>query len=912
MTPERHHKAGNLYHAVLEMGPEARAAFLDEACGADDELRREAESLLRAHDRVGDYFAAPALDVAARLLAARQNLSLAGQDLSHYRVLSLIGAGGMGEVYLAEDTRLGRKVALKLLPREFTGDPERVRRFELEARSASSLNHPNIMTIFEVGQVDGRHFIATEYIDGQTLRERLSASPLEVSEALDVAAQIASALEAAHAAGIVHRDIKPENVIVRRDGLVKVLDFGLAKLTESRSHGTDSDAAIEVSEESTAGLVLGTVSYMSPEQARGLKVDARSDNFSLGVVLYEMLAGRSAFEGETPSDVMAAILQSEPLPLVQFAQNVPAELERIVSKALRKDRDERYQTASELSGDLKSLKQELEVEARLMRSLLLDTDSGRVTTKSDDQAAVETVYQSNATTGDVSSANTRSSAEYLVSQIKRRKRAALLAAAGVLVAVASVASFFSPASGGDAIDSVAVLPFVNVNGDPNTESLSDGISDSIINSLSRLPNLNVKSLNAVLRYKGQQIDPLAVGRDLNVKAVLMGRLTKQGDDLAISTELVDVRDNRRLWGEQYSRKLSDIIVVQGEISRQISDGLRLRLTGEERKLLAKQYTENPEANSLYNVGNYYFRQHTKEAYEGSTESFKQAIKIDPNYALAYARLARTYLFMISRGFLPPKEYEQNAEWAALKAVQLDDTLAEAHAALGGHKFINFDWVGVEKEIKRALELDPNSSQANSAYSDYLRAVGRADEALPYEIRSRELDSSPDRGEAAFGHFLARDYDKAIELYRKNLDEKPDNSHAQVLLGEAYVAKGMPAEGVAEMEKGVRLDASLAKTPERWDRYPLLAYGYAAAGRRDEALKILDEQQKLGKQRYVSPYNFAIIYTGLGDKDRAFEWLTKCVDQRILIIQHLKSRPLFDPLRSDPRYVEVLRKMNLTP
>ncbi|HTF37625.1 MAG TPA: protein kinase [Blastocatellia bacterium] len=917
MTPERYREAGHLYHAALEIEPEARAAFLDGACGEDEELRREAEALLRAHDKVGNYFAAPALEVAAGLLAGRPNLSLAGQTLSHYRVLSLIGAGGMGEVYLAEDTRLGRKVALKLLPKEFTEDPDRVRRFELEARAASSLNHPNIVTIFEVGQVDGRHFIATEYIDGRTLRERLSGGQLKVREALDVAAQIASALEAAHEAGIVHRDIKPENVIVRRDGLVKVLDFGLAKLAERQSGSAGSEATTVEGVNTTPGMVLGTVSYMSPEQARGLTVDARSDNFSLGVVMYEMVAGRCAFVGATPSDVMAAILQNEPLPLARFAQNVPAELERIVAKALCKDREERYQTASELSVDLKSLRQELEVEARLNRSVHADGKSKRITTTSGSQAAVERVYESVATTGDVATARTTSSGEYLVSEIKRHKRVAILPAAAV-VAVAAIAYFFYPTSGGyptsgrDAIDSIAVLPFVNASADPKAEYLSDGISDSLINSLSRLPNLKVISLNRVLRYKGQQVDPQAVGRELNVKAVLMGRLTQQGDGLSISTELVDVRDNRRLWGEQYSSKLSGILVVQGEIARQISDGLRLRLTGEEKKQLAKRYTENTDAYLLYSVGNYFYRQNTKEAFEKSIESFNQAIKIDPNYALAYAGLARTYQFMISRGFSPPKEYEQTVERAALKALQLDDTLAEAHASLGDHKFINFDWVGAEKEIKRALELDPNSSQGNSSYASYLTGIGRADEALPYAIRARELGSMPDRGEAAFAYYLARQYDKAIELYRKNLEKKPDNAHAHILLGEAYVAKGMPAEGVAETQNGMALDATLDKTPERWDRYPLLAYAYAAAGRRDEALKILDEQQRLAKQRYVSPYNFAIIYTGLGDKDRAFEWLTKCVEQRILIIFHLKSRPLFDALRSDPRYADLLRKMNLTP
>ena len=484
-------------------------------------------------------------------------------------------------------------------------------------------------------------------------------------------------------------------------------------------------------------------------------------------------------------------------------------------------------------------------------------------------------------------------------------------AVAVIIAVAAVAYFFYPARGDEAIDSVAVLPFVNTGGDPNTEYLSEGISDSIINSLSRLPNLKVNSLNSVLRYKGQQIDPREVGRALNVRAVLVGRMTQRGENLAISAELVGVSDNRRLWGAQYSRKLSDILAVQGEIAREISEGLQLRLTSEEKKRLAKQHTENTDAYLLYSLGNYYYRQNTKEAFEKSIESFEQVIKIDPNYALAYAGLARTYQFMGSRGFSSPKEYEQKVEWAALKALQIDDTLAEAHVSLGGHKFYNFDWVGAEKEFKRALELDPNSSQANEAYSIYLRTVRGADEGLPYAIRARELDSMPDRGEAAFPYFLARQYDKAIELYRKGL-EKKDNAHAHILLGEAYVAKGMPAEGVAEMQKGMVLDATLAKTPERWDRYPLLAYAYAVAGRRDEALKILDEQQRLAKQRYVSPYNFAIIYTGLGDKDRAFEWLTKCVEQRTLIIFHLKSRPLFDPLRSDPRYRDLLRRMNLEP
>jgi tetratricopeptide (TPR) repeat protein len=395
--------------------------------------------------------------------------------------------------------------------------------------------------------------------------------------------------------------------------------------------------------------------------------------------------------------------------------------------------------------------------------------------------------------------------------------------------------------------------------------------------------------------------------------VLISRMSQQGEDLTIHTELVDVRDDSVLWAGHYNRKRSDILAVEGEIAREISEGLRLRLTGQEKQQLAKQYTQDTEAYLFYSLGNYSFRQNTKEAFEKSLESFAEAIKIDPTYALAYAGLARTYQMMAARGFGPAKEYEQKVEWAALKALQLDETLAEAHTFLGVIQFSNFDWSSAEREIKRALELDPNSAQANSAYFYYLAGVGRANEGLPYAIRSQELDPFPGPGELAFAYFLARQYDKAIELYRKALEKRPDNAHAHILLGEVYLAKGMIAEGVAEMQKGLALDASLAKTPERWDRYPLLAYAYAMADRRGEALQILEEQKRLAKQRFVSPYGFAIIYTGLGDKDKAFEWLTKCAEQRTRPLAfHLTSRTLFDPLRSDSRYAVLLGHMNLRP
>ncbi|MEP6922207.1 MAG: FlgO family outer membrane protein [bacterium] len=893
MTPERWEQIKPLFHAALEHEPAQRPTFLARVCADDGPLRHELQSLLESHEQAESFIETPASDVAAELLAEDQPGLGAGQMVGPFRIAKVLARGGMGEVYLADDSRLGRKVALKLLPPQFTVNADRVRRFEQEARAASALNHPNIVTIHEIGKTESLHFIATEFVEGETLRQHMANAQMKLDEVLNIATQIASALAAAHAAGIMHRDIKPENVMIRPDGYVKVLDFGLAKLVEQKN---TSFLGLREPTQSAAGLILGTVSYMSPEQAKGERLDERTDIFSFGVVVYEMLAGQTPFAGESMSETFANLINAEPRPLSGSAQNVPDELKRIVVKTLCKSRDGRYQTVNDVLTDL----EQLDVGARLKRHIPSDANGGDRTRTNGGQTA------------DLALARPTSSAASLMNSVARHGRGVALAAAGMVLTVAAIAYFSHSAKSSGAIDSVAVMPFVNANADPSAEYLSEGISDSLINSLSRLPNLKVKSLNSVLRYKGQEVDPQKVGREQNVRAVLIGRMTQQGDDVTISAELVDVSDNRRLWGGQYRRKRSDIVVVQNEIAGEITNGLRLRLTAEEKKLLAGQQTQNSDAFLLYSLGNYYFRKNTKEGFEKSIESFNQAIQIDPNYALAYAGLAGTYQFMGTRGFSHPKEYEQKVEWAALKALQLDETLAEAHVFLGVHKFYDFDWTGAEKEIKRALELDPNSSQANDAYWVYLGALGRADEGLPYELRSRELDSTPDRGQAAFAYFLARQYDKAIELYGKNLEKKPDNAHAHILLGEAYVAKGMPAAGVAEMEKGLALDATLAKTPERWDRYPLLAYAYAAAGRRAEALRILGEQQRLAKQRFVSPYNFAIIYTGLGDKDQAFESLRKSVEQHTLILVHLKSRPLFDPLRSDSRYAELLRRMNLEP
>jgi len=503
----------------------------------------------------------------------------------------------------------------------------------------------------------------------------------------------------------------------------------------------------------------------------------------------------------------------------------------------------------------------------------------------------------------------------LVGEITRHKRGLALATAAIVIAVTAVAYFYITgssyfATSDEAIDSVAVLPFVNVNADPNTEYLSDGISDSIINSLSRLPNLKVMSLNAVLPYKGKQLDSQAIGRELNVRAVLIGRLTKQGDILVISTELVDVRDNRRLWGEQYSRKLSDLLVVEAEIAQEISENLRLRLTGEERKQLAKRYTDNSEAYQLYLLGQYHLRKLSKEGFAKALEYFEQAINKDPAYAPPYVGVAGIYGHLGLRGLMPPKEAQQKAESATRKALQLDDTLAEAHASLGYINKRDWDWRGADKEFKRALELNPGSANANLLYSTYLRDIGRPDEALVYAKRAYEIDGPLPTSILNLGgaYSNARQYDQAIELFLKAIEMDPNFAPAHAQLGHVYLKKGMYVDAIRELQKAKALDNS----PERQGRFAWLAYAYAASGNRHEAQKMLDELKGIARQRYIPPYNFALIYAGLGDKDQAFAWLEKAYEEHSQQLALLKSNSHFDSLHSDPRFTDLLRRVGLAP
>src|SRR5712692_9888638 len=550
-----------------------------------------------------------------------------GTKLGRYEIRSKIGAGGMGEVYLAQDTKLDRKVALKILPAEVAAHPDRMRRFVQEAKAASALNHPNIITIHEIDDTDSGHIIATEFIDGETLRQHIRKAPLKLGDVLDVSAQIASALSAAHAAGIVHRGIKSENVMLPRDGIVKVLDFGLAKLTERLApDSVDTEAATKALVQTEPGVVLGTTAYMSPEQARGLAVDARTDIFSLGVVIYELVAGQAPFGGTTRSDLIAALLEREPPPLARFTPEAPAELERIVMKALAKDPDERFQTARDLLIDLKRLKQKLDVDAELERTSAPELRSGGGDAKpSQAREAISTAPRATAQTAFGSSSAT-SSAEYLVSGIKQHKLAAAIALLVLVTGAAGLSVYLYSRNTEVTIESIAVLPFVNQNHDPDSEYLSDGVAESIINSLTQLPTLKVMARSAVFRYKGKEADPMAAGKELGVRAVLTGRILQRGDSLTISTELLDVRDNKQLWGEQYSEKVSDLLSVQREIAKEITSNLRLQLSTPEQKRLAKHYTENPEAYQLYLRGRYFWNKRSEEGIKKAIAYFDQAIE----------------------------------------------------------------------------------------------------------------------------------------------------------------------------------------------------------------------------------------------------------------------------------------------
>jgi serine/threonine protein kinase/Flp pilus assembly protein TadD len=801
------------------------------------------------------------------------NVIVIGEKIGHYKVQSSIGAGGMGEIYRASDTRLRRDVAIKILPESLIKDASAIERFMREAYAASALNHPNILTIFDIGEHEKTHFIATEFVEGETLRQKMQSSPLQLPEILEIAVQTAEALTAAHEAGIIHRDIKPENIMIRRDGYVKVLDFGIAKLSEptiaaggfpaaTTAFADQSEAETVVQSITAQGMILGTAFYMSPEQARGLKVDARSDVFSLGAVLYEMTARRLPFSGATLADVIASILRSEPPPLSEIVGNLPPEFERIVARALSKKLIERYQTMKDFAEALKQIRQRLAFATELQRIHI----SNDVTAASGEIFPLENATQ------------------ILPKPRKSRTRRA--------------------------IDSLAVLPLVNSRNDAETEYLADGITECIINSLSKLPKLRVVPRSTVFRYKNQQTDLQQVGSELGVRAVFAGRILQIGDSLVVNAELVDIANEAQIWGENYRREMTDIFTLLDEIAEDISEKLKLKLSGEDKKQLSKRYTENSEAYQFYLKGRYFVTsKRTEEWIKKGIEYFQKAIDLDPNYALAFSGIAEAYGFLASStgGWRPHDAYPK-AEAAALKALELDDSLGEAHCSLGFSRLL-YDWnfPEAEREFEKAIELSPNYPNSHDGYGFYLKAVGRHAEAIEKCKQAQKLDPLSPFAHVSLGyaHYFARDYEKAIEECRKALEMDKHSTFAHRNLGLAYLQQGKLEKAVEALSNAVKFShGGLA-----FESY--LGFAYAVAGKKREALEVLASLEDLDRERYVPAYNFAIIHAGLGDFDKTFGWFERALKERSGFLPFLKVEPVVDCLRNDSRFDDLHKKNGLT-
>src|SRR6266446_2721251 len=772
---------------------------------------------------------------------------MTGRTISHYRVLEKLGGGGMGIVYKAEDIRLGRHVCLKFLSERLSKDHPAVERFQREARAASSLNHPHICTIYDVDEYEGQSFIVMEFLEGQTLKHRIDGKPLDIERVPEYGHQMADALEAAHAKAIIHRDIKPANIFLTERGQIKLLDFGLAKLLPERKG---------VASLSHAGTAFTTTTEDAHLTSTGVS----------------MATVRQAFVGNTSGVVFEAILNRAPTPAARLNPDISPQLEQIINKALEKDRALRYRTAADLSADLQRLKR--------------DTDSARA-------------FQV-----PLGASSEQPARQRWIHFVWAGALALVLLLFGLNIGGLRDRVFHSSSQG--RIDSIAVLPFANVSNDPKTEYLSDGITESLINNLSQLPNLSVMSRNTVFRYKGQPTDPQKWGHDMGVKAILTGRLIQSGDELMISVSLEDVAGSRQIWGEQYNRKLSSLVSVQQEIAADIYGRLRPKLEGVERKLLTKRTTENVEAYQLYLQGLFYWNKWTEADFKRAADYFTQEVQKDSRYALSYAGLADTYSLLGDAGYLPPSEAWPKAKAAAMQALEIDDTLAEAHTSLALVKeHFEWDWTGAESEFRRAIELNPNSATAHHWYGDYLANMGRPEEGLRETKRAQELDPLSLIINTTLGwqFYLARRSDQAIDQLRTVLDIDAKFTPARRILEEVYAQSGKQKEAVGEREKVL----SLSGSPEL---AASIAEDFSKYGYKGVQQSWLDGLAEISKHGYVSPFSVAEGYMRLGQREKALEWLEKAYEEHDSGLVSIGVEPMFDSIRSEPRFKEIVRRMKL--
>jgi eukaryotic-like serine/threonine-protein kinase len=842
MTPERWQQVKGVLHQALEIAPDERSAFLDSARWTDHSLRREVESLLSLNDEARSSFFNSGI--------ARVTLS-EGTTLGEYEVQSLLGSGGMGEVYRARDLRLGRDVAIKVLPTFFASDLARLRRFEQEARAAAALNHPNILAVHQMGTYEGAPYLVSELLEGETLRARVKRGALPMPEAVDYALQITRGLAAAHEKGIVHRDLKPENLFITKDGQAKILDFGLAKHTRPEA-GTDA---------TEPGAVLGTVGYMSPEQVRGQTADARSDIFAFGAILYEMFSGRRAFTGESSADVASAILKDDPPRLSSSLAHIPKALDSTVQRCLEKNPEQRFQSGEEVAAALSAI--------------------GVLTSR---RIAIPRRWP------------------FL------RSRAAVVTSVTFLAILAiAVIAVFYPQSHQASVDSIAVLPFSSKNADAGGELIGNGVTAGLIDSLSQIPNLRVMSRSSVSHYKGQEIDARTVGRELNVQTVLTGTITEHGDGFVLDAELINAGDGSHVWGHEFRQKTSDVLAVQAELVRTISDKVRPRLGSAEKSRLTNPGTSNPEAYSLYVRGRYFADRWDAEDWKKALGYFQQAVEKDAAYAQAYAGVAEAYSVLVFYGSVPWQDGIHKAKAAAHRALELNANLAEGHCGLAAASYVNREWEQAERESRRCVELNPNLFFAHQYHAFALESLGNMEQGLGEQKLALELDPVSVTANKFLGgaYYYSRDYDRAVEQQLKTMEFGPADPDLHDDLADSYLMRGEYDKAALEYERSLTLAGK-----SNWAK--ALNRAYTEGGVRGLLKTQIELWSDLKRHEDYDPDSVAKNYALLHDRENAFLWLDRAYADREKahagMLMDVAVNPQLDYVRSDPRYKALLVRL----